>query len=148
MSTLNTLKLVAAVKPNAVSPVLQRRNKLIAKLNEQTQLAQALVDGKSYSPTKLKKTKDAVTGEMREVSVPKRVKAWSWVAENGKTCLAVRYGSKVLELAKGKTAVEVGSSKELVAVLTTLRKAVEAGELDAQIEAVGAAVRKGFKGKK
>lgn len=40
---------------------------------------------------------------------------------------------------------EVGSNKELVAVLTALRKAVEAGELDAQIEAVGAAMRKGFK---
>ena len=70
---------------------------------------------------------------------------WSWKAENGKACVAVRYGSKVLELVKGKTAVEVGSNKELVAVLTTLRKAVEAGELDAQIEAVGAAMRRGFK---
>ena len=76
---------------------------------------------------------------------PKRVKSWSWTAENGKICVAVCYGSKVLKLAKNKTAVEVGSKKELVAVLTTLRKAVDAGELDAQIEAVGAAVRRGFK---
>ena len=145
MSTLNTLKLVAATKPNALSPVLQRRNKLIAKLYEQMEMAKAIDEGRSYAATKRKTTKDAVTGEVREITVPKRVKAWSWVAENGKTCLSVRYGARVLELAKGKTAVEVGSSKELVAVLATLRKAVEAGELDAQIEAVGAAMRKGFK---
>jgi uncharacterized protein YifE (UPF0438 family) len=76
---------------------------------------------------------DGETGEVREILMPKGVKSWSWTAENGKTCIAVRYGSKVLELAKGKTAVEVGTNKELVAVLTTLRKAV------------AAAMRRGFK---
>ena len=34
---------------------------------------------------------------------------------------------------------------ELCGVLAMLKKAVEAGELDAQIEAVSAGVRKGFK---
>ena len=79
------------------------------------------------------------------MTMPKRVKTWSWTAEDGKTYVAVRYGSKVMELAKSKTAVEVGRNKELVAVLTALHKAVESGEPDAQIEVVGAAMRRGFK---
>jgi hypothetical protein len=57
----------------------------------------------------------------------------------------LRYGAKVLDFAKGKNAIEVANESELVSVLETLKKAVESGELDAQIEAVSAVVRKGFK---
>ena len=59
--------------------------------------------------------------------------------------MGVRYGNKVMELAKGKAAIEVGGAKELLTVLTTLRKATEAGELDAQIEVASVRVRKGFR---
>lgn len=145
MSALNTLKLIAAVKPNALNPVLQRRQKLSKKLGEQILLAQAQQEGKSYAPTRLKKVKDETTGEMQEMAVAKRIKPFWFTAESGKLCVTVRYGSKNLELAKGKGAVEVGSAKDLVAVLTTLQKAAEAGELDAQIESASAAVSKAFK---
>lgn len=145
MSALNTLKLVAAVKPNALNPVLQRRQKLSKKLGEQILLAQAQQEGKSYAPTKLKKVKDEATGEVQQMSVAKRIKPFWFTADSGKLCVTVRYGSKQLELAKGKGAVEVGSAKDLVGVLTTLKAACEQGELDAQIEAASAAVRKSFK---
>ena len=49
------------------------------------------------------------------------------------------------EIAKGKTAVELAGEKELVATLEILKQAVESGELDAQIEAVGGAMKAGFK---
>ena len=145
MSALNTLKLVAAQRPATVSPVLQRRNKLCKKLVEQIELAKAQQEGTSYAPTKLKAVKDEATGEVREIAIPKRIKPWWWSTEGGNLCLTVRYGNKQLELAKGKTAVEVGSAKDLLATLATVKKAVEAGELDAHIEAVGASVRKAFK---
>ncbi len=90
-----------------------------------------------------KRVKDA-DGNVTVVQAPKRVKQWFWAVENGKVCVAVRYGNKVLELAKGKTAVEI-SAAELVGVLGQLRKAVETGELDAQIGVVSASVRKAFK---
>jgi hypothetical protein len=147
MSALNTLKLVAAQRPINVSPVLQRRMKLGKKLAEQIELAKAQAEGKSYAPTKLKNVKNEATGEVQQISVSKRIKAWWWNTEGGKLCLTVRYGSKQLELAKGKGAVEVGSAKELVPTLTTLKKAVEAGELDTQIEATSVSVRKAFKKK-
>ena len=52
MSTLNSLKLIAAAKPLALSPVLHRRNKLIVKLDEQREMAQAQEEGRNYAPTK------------------------------------------------------------------------------------------------
>ena len=79
------------------------------------------------------------------MSLPARVKAWWWAADNGKLCVTVKYGAKTIELAKGKTAVELASKDELVNVLETLKAAVDAGELDEQINAVSGAVKSGFK---
>ena len=80
----------------------------------------------------------------KTVEAVKRVKQWWFVAENGKVCLQVRYGTRVIELANGKNSVEVGSGEELLAVLKAVKTAVEAGELDAQIDAASAAVRERF----
>ena len=49
--------------------------------------------------------------------MPKRVKPWWFTAENGKLALHVRYGSRALELAKGKFAIEVASDRDLAATL-------------------------------
>lgn len=57
----------------------------------------------------------------------------------------MRYGSKVLELAKGKNAIELASGDELIAALQALKTATLAGELDVQIEAASGALRAGFK---
>ena len=66
------------------------------------------------------------------------------IAACGKVCLQVRYGTRVLELAKGKNSIEVGNAAELMTVLTAVKTAVEAGDLDAQIDAASAAVRERF----
>lgn len=50
----------------------------------------------------------------------------------------------MIEFAKGKTAVEVASADELIKALEIIKGAVEAGELDAQIEQASGAVRAGF----
>ena len=87
---------------------------------------------------------DKQTGERKTVESAKRVKQWWFVADSGKVCLQVRYGTRVLDLAKGKNSIEVGTGAELITVLQTVKSAVEAGELDAQIEAASAAVRERF----
>ena len=87
---------------------------------------------------------DKQTGERKTVESAKRVKQWWFVADSGKVCLQVRYGTQVLDLAKGKNSIEVGTGAELITVLQTVKSAVEAGELDAQIEAASAAVRERF----
>ena len=65
--------------------------------------------------------------------------------EVGKVCVAIKYGTRVLELAKGKHSIEMGNANELVKVLETVKHAVEVGELDTQIELASAGVKKGFR---
>ena len=93
----------------------------------------------------MRSVKDKETGERKTVEAFKRVKAWWFTAENGRICLQVRYGTKVLELAKGKNSIDVGTVADLLPVLETVKKCVEAGELDAQIDAASIAVRERFK---
>jgi hypothetical protein len=144
MGTLNTLKLTAALKPQQASPVQQRRNKLVRRIDEQIELASALLQGKHFSAVKVRNITDKETGVRRAVESSKRVKAWWFKQDNGKLALSVRYGAKVLELAKGKFAVEVAAEKELVPTLEVVKSAVEAGELDNAIENAAGKLRDGF----
>lgn len=143
MTSLATLKLTAALKPTHIPQVQQRRNKLLRRLSEQAELAKALAAGSNYAATKLKTITDA-NGVRQQVEAHKRVKAWWFVADNGKLSLSVRYGSKVLDLARGKNAVEVASEKDLVATLDVIKAAVLAGELDSQIELASTKLKAGF----
>ena len=73
-------------------------------------------------------------GAQRKVEVAKRVKRWWTASVDGKINLVVRYGSKPLEFAKGKNAIELASEAEVADTLFKVRDAVELGELDAAIE--------------
>lgn len=144
MSALANLKLVAAKKPTHLSPVVIRRNKVIDRLHEQLEMAKARQEGRTYAPTRMRSVKNAETGMKTTVETTKRLKQWWWTADNGKVCVSLLYGAKIIEIAKGKTAVEVANGAELLAALETLKAAVAGGELDAQIEAVAGAVKTGF----
>ena len=144
MATLASLKLVAAKKPTQQPAIVQRRNKLSSKVFEQIQLARAQSKGESFAPTKQKYVTN-MDGERVSLTVPKRIKPWWFVAESGKCCIAVRYGSKVIELAKGKSAIEVANPDALIEALEAVNSAVLAGELDAQIEIASGQLRSGFK---
>jgi hypothetical protein len=145
MSTLSTLKLVAIKKPQQMPTIQLRRNKLSSKLWEQIQLARSQINGQPFVVTRFRSVKDRDTGLRKQVEMPKRIRPWWFVTENGKVCVSIRYGSWTLELAKGKPSVEVASADELVVALETIKRAVEAGELDAQIETASAGLKSGFK---
>ena len=142
---LGTLKLTAARKQRALPDVVNRRNKLLKKLTEQRELAIALNEGRNYAPQRLRTVLDAESGRRFVRDMPVRIKAWWWVGEKGETLLAIHYGSKTLELSKGKTAIEVKSTTELPAVFDVIISAVQANELDVQIEAASVKLRAGFK---
>ena len=146
MSVLGAMKLVAAKQERQTDPVQLRRAKLMAALNEQIALAKARQAGESYTATRAKRVKDD-NGNVAIVQVPKRLKTWFWAADGGKVFLMLRYCNKAMELAKGKTAVET-TPAELINTLTLLKNATAAGELDAQMDAASAKVRKDFKGGK
>ncbi len=144
MSTLAALKLTATKKPNQIPQVLQRRNKLAKRIWEQIELAKAEQTGGQFAVSRFRSYTDKETGLRKQVETQKRIKAWWFVGDNGKLALAIRYGSKVLELAKGKFAVEVGATTELVSTLQVIKSAVEAGELDAAIDFAANKLRSGF----
>ena len=145
MSTLSTLKLVAVKKPSHMPAIVIRRNKLSSKLWEQIQLAKSQLDGTPFVVMKYRSMVDRETGLRKQVELPKRIKPWWFQSEQGKVCVSVRYGSWTIELAKGKPSVEVASAQDLIKTLETIKSAVEAGELDAQIETASSSLRSGFK---
>jgi hypothetical protein len=49
-----------------------------------------------------------------------------------------------VELAKGKSSIEIGGTDQLVPTLELIKRAVEEGELDAQIEVAAIKLREGF----
>ena len=60
---------------------------------------------------------------------------WVNVGGDGTVELTVRYGSRILELAKGMDAVELASTDELVPVLEQFKAAAVLGEMDNMIAA-------------
>ena len=144
MSTLEALRLSTAKKPTHTPTAVIRRNKLSNKVWEQIQLAQSQIDGTTFVVKKFRTIKDTETGLRKSVEIPKRLREWWFKNEQGKVCVAIKYGTRVLELAKGKHSIEVDNANELVKALELVKQAVEVGELDAEIEKASGAVRKGF----
>lgn len=144
MSTLSNLKLVSSQRKTAGTPTEVRRKKLTSKLYEQIQLAKALRDGGQYAPLKMRTVRDKETGAKQRIEVVKMIKPWWW-DENGKICVMIHYGSKVLELQNGLNAIEVDDMTSLVSTLELIKTATDKGELDDQINAISQIVRAGFK---
>lgn len=144
-TTLSSLKLVADKKPTHTPLIEIRRRKLSSKLWEQIQLVRSQVEGKPLTITKFRSFTDKETGLRKQLEMPKRVRPWWFVSDTGKVCVSIRYGSWVIELTKGKYSIEVDSADQLIATLEKIKTAVEAGELDVQIESASMNLRNGFK---
>ena len=129
MTVLDTLNSVAFNPLQNNNPIAVRRRKLIAKIDEQIQLAA----NKDYTPTQHKWVTDE-DGSQRKVEVAKRVKRWWTASVDGKINLVVGYRSKSLEFAKGKNAIKLSTEAEVADVLAKVREAAENGELEALIE--------------
>lgn len=132
MSILSSLKVIARPKIEPKAPILGKRLKLIEKLDEQQAMAQAMLDGQAYEAYKDKKVKDPETGERKTVRTRKSVRPW-YFDDNEHYYFEIKVGLKTLELDKGKAAIDVGKKEDLPTVISTIIKAVESGELDAQI---------------
>ncbi len=143
MSTLSALKLTTAKRSTGISPQVQRRLKLIKKIDDQIALAKALATGGTYTTSRFRTVKDDEGGS-RSVEIQKKVRPWWFPTETGKIALSIRYGARVVEINKGKTAIEVASGDDLINALSVVRKAVDAGELDTQIESASIKLREGF----
>lgn len=140
MSVLKSLKLSDA-KPaaQAKTPVERGREKLIENLALQRKLAEATLAGTAFEPPKHFVMRTNGEGGRVRVEVPRRIRK-GWFADgNHTTHMVLSYGNQPLEIAKGKSAIEVGPLANLPKVIDSLIEAVRAGELDQQIVAAAAA---------
>ena len=142
---LSSLKLVNAKRQSTVDPVQFRRLKLNEKLKVQIEMAQAMSKGEEFTQKRKKMLFDKTNGTSSLVEVDKRIKTW-WFTNNDTKRVAVQlfYGNKVIDLAKGKNAVEVSNGDELISVLLKLQEAVLDGALDGQIEVAADSVKARF----
>ena len=129
MSFLSNVKLSEYNGKELRNPAALRRHKLSEKIEQQLKL----VADPNYRPIKTI-WNIGEDGTERLFDKPMRIKRW-WVEKvDGTVLLTVRYGSRPLELAKGKNAIELASEAEVGDTLRKLREAVQLGELDELIE--------------
>ena len=134
MATLAHFKLSSAKRVKLPdSPEQRVRAKLVERLNEQLELAKADIAGKPFVKMHQVYVRDVATGQRIARQEPKRLRRWYWHDINGVWYLELRYGNKVMEIAKGKTAIEVGERDKLPETIEAVIAAVDAGELDATL---------------
>ena len=137
MSIIASLTLIEFKPQNANGRIHIRRRKLVEKIDQQIKLA----SDPNYAPCKVVWVKDESGVEQRR-EIPKRVKRW-WVNNvDGTVQLTIRYGSKALELAKGKSAIECAVAGEVGPTLQKVKDAVLSGELDPMLDKQVGPVRK------
>jgi hypothetical protein len=125
MTQLKSLTFAALPKLTAADPVVQRRNKLIVRLQQQI----ALVQDPQFTLTRQKwVTDEAGVKQLKEIR--KRVKTWWRTDTAGAVVLTVRYGARHIEFSPGKGAIAVGKKEKLIPTIETIIAGVEAGELD------------------
>jgi hypothetical protein len=123
MAAKSSISLVSVQKPTANTPVLQRRNKFTASIEQQIVKISRLREGARIS---------------REAF---------WV-DNGVIYFQLRYGKQPLELEKNKSALRAGTWDDLVAQLDEMKTITVAGGLDDALSACANAVRSNFKAAK
>lgn len=146
MSILKTLKLAIAARGNPAASEFAFRAKVLNWLAEQKAIAEAEIAGTTFTATK-KVTRKNAEGEDIRVDAPRKVRKGWFTDPSGKMFFQIRYGSKPLEFAKGMNAVEVKNLDEVPSIIDSIITAINAGELDPQLNAARDARRANFKPK-
>ena len=107
-----------------------------------------MLEGRLYIPPKRLVSRQNEAGERVRVEAPRRVRKGWFEDAAGHTYFRVQFGGRPLELAKGKTAIEVGVLANLPATIDALIAAVRAGELDQQLIAAAEARGHQLRGRK
>lgn len=145
---LQSLKLSSVQRERHQSPLVTRRNKLIKSIHEQCKAAEASQQGQRYSVKVTRRIRNRVTGEQADVLKDKQIRECWWVGEDGTYYLELRYGRRLLEIAKGKTTIVVGTADNLIPTLEKLRDAVLIGEFDEQLNVASSSLAQQLQAKR
>jgi hypothetical protein len=121
MAGKSSISLVSVQRPTSNTPVLQRRNKLTANIDQQITKIGSFRDGRRISREQF------------------------WVDNSGAIYFQLRYGKQPLELEKGKSTLKAATFDDLVAQLDEIKTIAIAGGLDDALSACANAVRTNFK---
>ena len=124
MDAKSSISLVSVQRPVANTPILQRRNKFLASIDQQIAKIRLYKDGKRISREQF------------------------WVDPSGPVFFQLRYGKQPLELQKGKSVLKALNFDDLEAQLNDVKKIALAGDLDDALSACAGAVRANFKAAK
>lgn len=114
------MKFVATKKPTAVDALIQRRQRLIRRIDQQISLI-----------------KSATEGMLSRTS-------WAWMDENGTYFLPIKYGRNSIELQKGMFAIQCDCIEDVGQGLTAIRAMVLQGEFDTQLKKASTEIRSKF----
>jgi len=115
------LKFVTAKKPENVTTAIQRRQRLVRRLDQQIGLIKSTADG----------------------MLPRA--SWVWMDDKGAYFLPVKYGRNPIELKKGMFAIQCASLDEAAQALAAVREMVLNGDLDDQLAKSSKEIRARFK---
>lgn len=105
-------------------PVQTRRVKLLKGIAAQKAQLICTMEGREYQTDK------------------KKVSKWYWMAADGSYYTAIKYGSRHIEVYKGKTSIKANSIEDLISIYETVEDAVKSGELDKTLQSVAQRVAK------
>lgn len=134
MSALAKLNLKTVQRTVKQDPVLARRDKLVAAIEEQGRVLAAMLAGDEYT-VKSKRWQTNEAGERLRVEHEKRVRAWFFEQDAG-YYVQCRYGSRVLNINGKSNAVFVDKLDDVAGVLESFKQAAKAGELDSAVAIV------------
>ena len=114
------LKFSAATRPAKPDAAVQRRQKLVRRIDQQVGFVRQMIDGKIVRA------------------------AWVWMDGAGTYFLPIHYGRQQIELQKGKFVIECPDLDHVEAALCTIRAMVLQGDFDAQLAKASADIRGKF----
>lgn len=144
MSVLKKLKLSNAAPVHIADAKQNARAKLLRHLQEQKAVAQAELEGRAYTATKIV-FRTGENGQRVRGEAPRHVRRGWFRDASGVLFFQARYGSKPLDLGKGMTSIEVGTLEALPQVIDALVEATNGGELDEALTAAATERRANFK---
>lgn len=115
----------------AKDPVQERRNKLVAALDEQKLVLAAKLKGTDYVVEQKTHTTNEA-GERVQQTRQRTIRAW-FFEQDGGWYAQCRYGARVLLVDGKNNAAFVSKLEQVGAVLDAFRAAAQEGELDAAI---------------
>lgn len=123
-----SLDLVSTKRPiqSNKDPIVARRTRLLARIGQQIEIVDAVVEGKPIRRDQ------------------RRLAKWWW-QEGDRFLVAVYHARQPIELAKGKWAIQCSDFNGVGDALRKLAAMIEAGEFDAVVAERATAVRARFK---